>query len=95
MSDVGNLEYGGRGKDAFQFIESGLLKGGPLPRFSLLGEKIQWGDNVREVRNEFPVEVHESHEGSDSFHGRRGLPLLDRFEFLLVHLYFSLPYDQA
>ena len=35
---IRDLEYGGGGEDTFQFIESGLLKGGPVPGFILPGE---------------------------------------------------------
>jgi hypothetical protein len=71
------------------------LEGCPLPGLILPSEKVQGSDDVREIGNEFAVEVSESKERSDSFHGCWGFPFANSSEFGRIHLHLSLPNDHA
>ena len=51
----------------FEAFESILLKLSPDPGFSLMSKQVKGGDNVREIWNEFPVEVCKPGEQPDSF----------------------------
>ena len=43
-------------------FKSILLKSSPDPGFSLMSEQVKGSDNVGEIWNEFPVEVHKPGE---------------------------------
>ena len=62
MSDVRDSENRGRGKDVFEAFKGFLLELGPDPGFSFASEKVEGGDNVGEVGDEFPIEVGKSSE---------------------------------
>ena len=46
----------------FETFKSFLLELGPDPGFPLAGKKVEGGDDVGEIRDEFPVKVGESGE---------------------------------
>ena len=79
----------------FETFERLLLELGPCPRFAFSSEQVERCYDVREVGNEFPVEVCKSRERSDPLDRSGGFPLLDGVELLLIHSNFSLSDDHA
>ena len=67
MGNIRDSEDRGRGKDLFEMFKGLLLELGSNPGFSLAGKKVEGGDDVGEIRDEFPVEVHKSSERPNSF----------------------------
>ena len=51
----------------FEAFKGFLLELGPDPGFSFAGKKVEGGDNVGEIRDEFPVKVGKSSEQLNSF----------------------------
>ena len=70
----------------FEHVKGILLQSHPNPRFILLSEEIEGGDDIREVQYEFSVEVGKSYEELYGFDGSGGFPGSDSVQFLWVHL---------
>ena len=66
----------------FECVKGVLLQSRPNPGFVFLGEEIEGGDDVQEVRYEFSVEVGKSCERSYGFDGSGGFPGSDSIQFL-------------
>ena len=60
--NVRDSEDGGRGKDLFETFNGFLLELGPDPGFSFMGKKVEEGNNVGDIRDEFSVKVRKSSE---------------------------------
>ena len=66
-----------------------------MPRFIFPGEEIEWGNDIREVGDEFVIEVGESGEQPNSFYSGGWFPFFDHFKFFCVHFYFALSNDHS
>ena len=58
-------------------IKSFLLEWGPIPWLVFSSEKVERSDNMREIRDEFAIEMCESKEGANAFDGSGGFPVMN------------------
>ena len=83
--EVRKVKDGFREEEAFEGIEGGLARRGPVPGEVLLGEVEEGASDVGVVGNEPTVEVGESKEGANVFHLSWHRPVCDAVELDRVH----------
>ena len=75
--DVWNGENRGKGEDLMKVVKGALLEGSPNPRLVLFGKEHKRIDDVGVIRDEFPIEICEAKEGTDSFDRGGEFPCVD------------------
>lgn len=72
-----------------------LLERDPSPRLVFPGEEVEWGNNMREICDEFVTKICKTQEESNSLNRGRWFPFLDGGEFDRVHFDLSLTDNHA
>ena len=94
----GNVRDGedrGSGEELLEGVKCALLKRTPSPWLVLLGKGSEGGNDVRIVRDEFPVEVGKAKEGTNSLNGGGWFPSGDGGQFGGIHANKPLSYDYS
>ena len=79
----------------FEVFKHTLLELGPHPGFTFPSEQVEGSHDVGEIRNKFPIKVHESSEQPDSLDRGRGFPFLYGVKLLLIHPNLPLSDDHT
>ena len=79
------MENGFGEEEAFEGIEGGLARRGPVPGEVLLGEIEEGAGDVGVVRDEASVEIGEAKERANIFHLGWGRPACNPIEFDRIH----------
>ena len=83
--EVREMENGFGEEEAFEGIEGGLARRGPVPGEVLLGEIKEGAGDIGVVRDEASVEIGEAKERANIFHLGWGRPARDPVKFDWIH----------
>ena len=94
----GNVRDGedrGSGKELSEGVERALLKRTPSPWLVFLGKGGEGGNDVRIVRDEFPIEIGKAKEGTNSLNRGGWFPSGDGGQLGGIHANEPLSYDHS
>ena len=71
------------------------MEGGPGPRLILPGEEVEWGNDVREVGDEFAIEICKPKERANALDRSGGFPFFNGRKLDRIHFDLSLANNHA